>query len=811
VRRVADDVEIARFNGQGPSARPGFSPDGRFLAIGRDPIAGVKVWRLDGSDPIEVLELPRADGWCFSPDSRRIAVSFADGTRRLYDLETPATVRELGHGIAAPRMKFSPDGRQLAVATSDRTVQVVHVETGRVVADLAAADREFDFAWHADGTTLAIGPNSGGIEFWDVTTGSRTGVLVHHGGGPHLIFNATGELLLSHTWWDGGLKLWQTHAGRPWLSSWWGEFIVASRAASDGRILLVTRNGSRWGMWEVVAGREYRTIAGGTPAWRGIYHDCALSPNGWLLAATRTQGMELRELATGRELAFVPGTDGKVHFTSSGELFTTSYRSQGISRWPVERNSFRSEEASKSNGMNSVLPDPLQPSDREVDAEFLQLGPPHPVPGLLHASNTPNYAMSGDGRVIVTTREDGALVEFLDQPAPPIPLGPHADVRSVAISPNCDLVATGSWLGGVKVWKSRTGEPVADFPTGVQCQVEFSPDGRWLAASSDGGRLWRVGSWEKGPSLGGIGTTANGLFVAFSPPIFSVPVESGQSAATSTRNSIGRSILALAQSNGVIRLIDIESGRDIAELADPNQHRVVAMRFSPDGTLLLSATQEDRGEVHVWDLRLLRDDLSALGLDWDWPSFPPHGTEGAPARVVVRVRPISASDAAAALETRARQDIAQFRERYDANPNDRAACNNLAWSLAAAPEPLRDLDLALRLAEQAVAANPAEAMYRNTLGLVYYRLGRYRDAVNVLEKNIKTQQGVDLAYDLFFLAMSHHKIGEANHARAYFDMAIRWIESSRKDAELAQLEELAAFRAEAEEVLNQDHSARGPN
>ena len=44
----------------------------------------------------------------------------------------------------------------------------------------------------------------------------------------------------------------------------------------------------------------------------------------------------------------------------------------------------------------------------------------------------------------------------------------------------------------------------------------------------------------------------------------------------------------MSQSTGVIRLIDPETGRDLAELTDPHQHRPHSMSFSPDGTKLLT-------------------------------------------------------------------------------------------------------------------------------------------------------------------------------------------------------------------------------
>jgi tetratricopeptide (TPR) repeat protein len=106
----------------------------------------------------------------------------------------------------------------------------------------------------------------------------------------------------------------------------------------------------------------------------------------------------------------------------------------------------------------------------------------------------------------------------------------------------------------------------------------------------------------------------------------------------------------------------------------------------------------------------------------------------------------------------------------------------------------------LPLAEKAVRLAPGNAKHRNTLGVAYYRAGRYREAVEVLRPNLESQEDMDLAYDLYFLAMSHHRLGETARARDYYDWAVRWA-SVQRGLGAAQLEELAAFRAEAEELF----------
>jgi tetratricopeptide (TPR) repeat protein len=141
------------------------------------------------------------------------------------------------------------------------------------------------------------------------------------------------------------------------------------------------------------------------------------------------------------------------------------------------------------------------------------------------------------------------------------------------------------------------------------------------------------------------------------------------------------------------------------------------------------------------------------------------------------------------------------------NPNSARTCNNLARAYLTAPTALRDVAAALPLAEKAMRLTGGSASCRNTMGLAYYRAGRYCEAVEVLRPNLEHQDETLLAFDLYILAMSHHRLGEAARARDYYTWAVRWVDATvrwaqgQRSIDPAFLDELAAFRAEAEGLL----------
>jgi hypothetical protein len=73
-------------------------------------------------------------------------------------------------------------------------------------------------------------------------------------------------------------------------------------------------------------------------------------------------------------------------------------------------------------------------------------------------------------------------------------------------------------------------------------------------------------------------------------------------------------MLAVSHSRTLVRLLDPATGAELATLPSSGK----PLSFSPDGTRL--ATVGEGQAIDVWDLRLLRQELAELGLEWDLPA-----------------------------------------------------------------------------------------------------------------------------------------------------------------------------------------------
>jgi tetratricopeptide (TPR) repeat protein len=124
-------------------------------------------------------------------------------------------------------------------------------------------------------------------------------------------------------------------------------------------------------------------------------------------------------------------------------------------------------------------------------------------------------------------------------------------------------------------------------------------------------------------------------------------------------------------------------------------------------------------------------------------------------------------------------------------------CNQLAWLYVTGPKERRAPEKALPLALKAVELSKTNQAELNTLGVVYYRLGQFTNAIEVFQRNIQKESGPVTACDRLFLAMSHQRLGETNKAEACYAKATKWLNENPAQED----QEMKEFRAEAEEVF----------
>jgi tetratricopeptide (TPR) repeat protein len=251
-------------------------------------------------------------------------------------------------------------------------------------------------------------------------------------------------------------------------------------------------------------------------------------------------------------------------------------------------------------------------------------------------------------------------------------------------------------------------------------------------------------------------------------------------------------------------LYDARTFQEVLRLP-PQDSSLYDLAFQPGGSSLAVGSADE--QLTIWDLARVESSLADVGLGWG--DAPPAPVAGAPGG-----RPLSPIhwtrgrvEAYASIEM-AIWILQQVLETY---PDQPEMCVELAWIRVMGPKEYRDAPKALPLARRAVELAPDAPLCRNTLGVVYYRLGRWQEAVETLEASARANPEGPTAYDLFFLAMTYRRSGELKKAKECYDQAERWCRA-RPELRPEQSAELGAIRAEADELatsLNTPGLARG--
>jgi WD40 repeat protein len=314
------------------------------------------------------------------------------------------------------------------------------------------------------------------------------------------------------------------------------------------------------------------------PAY-GLNAGLAASPDGRYVAMIAGDGVQLWDLSTGQMVYTVEEPSGGARLIAFG----TGGQSLAIS-------------GSEGEGETS----------RETVAVWDitgALGGSTPGSQLLYRLEGLGTAVSGltfspDGGILVTSRphnwsvanDTGTFALWDAATGQPLPLvgdlsGAAAGLQHLVFSSDGRLLA-GSDLATIYVWDTATGQLLHTLDNqDFVHTLAFSADGKWLASGSQDKavRVWDVAPGVLRMTL--IGHTAAVTRVAFDL----TPSDDSSTA-----------VLATATARDGVQLWDVVSGKQVA-VRRPVGHSsgVTAIAYSPDGTLLATASEDET--VWFWD------------------------------------------------------------------------------------------------------------------------------------------------------------------------------------------------------------------
>ena len=718
IRRVADDAEVFSLPELGQPALARFGP-GRLLFIHGYSGGRFQLWDLTGSKPaLRLNEQNIALCWSFRPNDGQFALCRNDGTITVHALKTAAVRHRLAAGnLKATWVALHPAAALVAASSYHANLlQVRDLASGAVlVSEVLPWRGSAECAWSPDGCLLAVSEGDGGrVQLYAFDPVARKLQATHMlqalgNGGTALQFNPAGDRLVVRGWNDK-VHFFDVHTGRLLLTtpalSPVSRNDIPLRFDARGERLAAVRVGKqqeRVGVWSVAEGREYLALGHANNDPEISHGRPAIHPGSRLGAQGLHDGVGLFDLNTGRELAFlkIPGKTGCVCFDGVGNLLSNS--SGGFFRWPVR-------------------PDPTRP-------HRLFVGPPERLP---FNPGTSEIAASHDGRVVAQSMWRGyGMLPF----AGGWILSPNSQkprwVEPGWSAGKCDVSPDGRWaaFGALGAYETATGRRVWNCPDG-NSYCRFSADGRWLLTDSDGGRVYAVPTWELGPRFG------PGCPWDLSPD--------------------GR-LVVVGETDGIYRLVELATGRELARLEAPDQVYGPAV-FSPDGTCLVVGADDG---LRVWDLRRLRAGLAMLGIDWEAPPYPAAPVESALLEVTVVGGDLVDPKKMAAYQ-RNQAVIDLYVNPFDAEAHLRHAASLLSTGREEAGQAHLRVALALRPDLAQTREHDVQAALRLS-GEAYARRARWKEAVADFTHALEVEP--DEHWNWYYAVVLHAHLGNKDEYR----------------------------------------------
>lgn len=619
-----------------------FSRDGGLLvSAGRNNRA--LVWQVSSGTPIgePIVHDDYVMSADFDPSGARLATVGADGSVRITELASRTRIDlRSAPGSSMHRVEFSLDGRRIVTSSSDGTAQLWDAWSGTPINSPMVQGNSYFTSFSRDGRFVLT---SGSPRVWDAETGGPIGPPVQQDGAILAQFSPAADRIAIASW-DKSVRIWDRQNAKQIGKSMLHSSPVRLVAwDSSGRLVATVDSHSTVRVWNAEHGELLETLFRHdqdvsfvafapddtlvTASWDGtarITHTTGIDKNPWNVpqAAVATFNRSGTVLVTGssegtvtlfdvpRQRAFhdalvqdagisnlslsldgghiltISENVSSLERSWSGRLWTTKTRT---SIGPIKPGQGISD-GHFSSDSRLVL---LQGRDAVylVDVDSGNVRDGH----LKHPAVVSHAAFVGDGRMIATTSQDGALRLWNEDGKLQGELhkfGSSALYVSSSRTGRYLAIATGAYDSAGWVWDLKEGRLAGPAlrHTGNVHSIKFDRAERRVVTASDDGKAQ---VWDP-----------------FTGARVGRPLQHGKSVSYAEFSPDGR-LVVTASRDGRARVWSSETGEPAGQFLEHGPRPVEQVfdysigvkraEFSPTGEQILT-TSED-GTVRLWEFK----------------------------------------------------------------------------------------------------------------------------------------------------------------------------------------------------------------
>jgi WD40 repeat protein len=566
IRHVDGNLPVVTLASPGHKAHwMKFSNDRSFLVSKHNwTDAYLTIWNLrEGTKAFQVKEDLGQSSAEMSPNNHEVAIGRKRGAVDVLSLADGSVTFSLPTGFDPVDIVFDATGRRLACAAG-RKIQIWSLGNESPDTELELVASVSQLAWNSEHSILVAGTALGHLvawhdaEFrlppWNLEPHNRDRVV-------RLAIHPNGELLVSRGW-DDIIRVNDLTTQQQVLRINGGR-VLNCGFNQDGSGIAVMRD-QRVGIWRLPE-RPLTVLRSNSNdrlgATRFHPHDRRL-----LMSPGKAE-IEFWSVQQRKVIGTINSGNARCQFTPNGSAVLTAGTS-GIRRWPIELSETPENELRVTVG----------------------------EPKLVYQGRSERFCIDASGRFIAidTGAREIIVVDLEDEAA--IQRMPHYALDRVAMTPDASAVISSTWQGAdIRVWDRATGDLITKLASGWgSASIAISKRGdRLMAGTGPKFAMWDTTTWK-----------SIWQHDRNSPDNWPGPVAFSKD----------DRYLACGFTRYVPQLCDANTGDSIAILEAPKTQGADAFTFSHDDELLAINSLNN---IHLWNLKTLRDRLSALGLSWD--------------------------------------------------------------------------------------------------------------------------------------------------------------------------------------------------